>query len=147
LRIEVALVEARNSKIQTGVQTGKRTIDQRLDALAVELAAATDVAAVLALRTEIVETMRRLRLANRRGQRAMRRRLAAGRRARALRWQAEALAGALLLAMKARGVLRTSVGGNQKTEAGRARAGVTLRALGFRSWATAARWQRRAAGK
>jgi hypothetical protein len=94
---------------------GERTIDERLEALASELAAASDITKILAMRDEIIDIMGRLKVTNLRAQRAMRARARAVRRARALRWQAEVIAGEILIAMKAGGLLRTSVGGDQKT--------------------------------
>jgi hypothetical protein len=121
---------------------GGPSFDSRLDALVRELAGAIDVATVLRVRDEVLKLAIDMRGAETtRAQREVRRRAGLRRRARVLRLESEFIAGEMLLSLKARGLLRTTGGGDQKTEAGRAR--LSLGALGLQ-WGTAQRWQVRA---
>jgi hypothetical protein len=75
-----------------------------------------------------------------RAQRAMRRRARLIRRAREIRTQAELIAGEMLLSMQERGH-RKAMGFQPRAGANNRQ---SLAALGFKYWATAARWEARA---
>jgi hypothetical protein len=149
---EVAQVLAEFKRVQDEFKTqpsrgltgeGGPSLDSRLDALARELAGAVDVITVLRVRDEVLKMVVDMRAAEKtRAQREVRRRARLRRRARALRLESELISGELLLSLKARGLLRTASGGDQKTEAGRSR--MSRASVGFKSWATAQRWQARA---
>jgi len=103
--------------------------------LARELAKATDIVAVLAVRELLALVREALALGCARGRRDLR-------EARMLRRQSELVAGQMLVSMRARGIWCEEVGRKRKMPEGRAR--VSLGDLGFKSWSTAARWERRA---
>jgi len=107
----------------------------RIAALASALGAATDIAAVLAVRSELLALgWEALALGYARGRRDLR-------EARMLRRQSELVAGQMLLSMRARGIRCEGGFRSRKTAEGRSR--VSLDDLGL-CWATAARWERRA---
>ncbi len=117
----------------------QQAFDDRLEALACQLAAAFDIATVLAIRAEVMAIAATLAARVYRAQRAVRRRARLVRRARDLRRQAELIAGELLLSMHDRG-LRKEAG----FQIGAGTNRPSLADLGFRYWATAERWQARA---
>jgi hypothetical protein len=112
------------------------TIDpNRLDVLALALAKATDLAAILCIRKEILAFLAELLSeATPHAQRAQRLRARTRRRARDLRRRSELKAGEMLASMRDRGLMRTSTH----------RANLpSLATLGL-GWGTAKRWERRA---
>jgi hypothetical protein len=113
---------------------GERTFDDRLEALAQSLAAASDIASVMAVRAEIMALMgaaddgpsRKLRS-----------------RARELRRHAELIVGEKLIEMRARGLRRTE-GGDQKKDSRPSLADLGLRHARSERWQARARARRRA---
>jgi hypothetical protein len=112
---------------------GKPSLDDRLDALASRLTAASDISTVLAIPRDVLEMVTSASLRTYRARRELR-------RARELRRQCELAVGQMLISMKARDLL-CEEGFRKKTPEGRAR--VSLGELGL-CWPTANRWETRA---
>jgi hypothetical protein len=117
--------------------------EHKLEELERQLSTAVDMATVLAIRSEALGVIAATRAASARvpvrAQREMRRRARLIGRARDLRRRAELIAGEILMLENDRGLrkeagFQTRAGTNRKS----------LSDLGFKSWATAYRWQERA---